>query len=131
MFGVSQRRACRIIGADGASIRYRSSRPDDTVLRQRLRELAHQRRRFGYRRLHVLLRREGQLINRKHGYRPYREERLTVRRRSGRKRAPGKPIQNAFIESFNGRLRDELLNETLFRSLPHARVVLDTLATGL
>jgi putative transposase len=39
--------------------------------------------------------------------------------------APGKPVQNAFIESFNGRLRDELLNETLFRSLPHARVVLE------
>ena len=39
--------------------------------------------------------------------------------------APGKPTQNAFVESFNGRLRDELLNETLFRSLPHARVVLE------
>jgi len=40
--------------------------------------------------------------------------------------APGKPVQNAFIESFNGRLRDELLNETLFRSMPHARVVLES-----
>src|SRR5215469_6077095 len=40
--------------------------------------------------------------------------------------APGKPDQNAFIESFNGRVRDELLNETLFRSLPHARVALNT-----
>ena len=40
--------------------------------------------------------------------------------------APGKPVHNAFIESFNGRLRDELLNETLFRSLPHARVALET-----
>src|SRR5205085_3050419 len=40
--------------------------------------------------------------------------------------APGKPVQNAFVESFNGRLRDELLNETLFRSLPHARVVLES-----
>ena len=39
---------------------------------------------------------------------------------------PGKPQQNAFSESFNGRLRDELLNETLFRSLPHARAVLET-----
>ena len=39
--------------------------------------------------------------------------------------APGKPTQNAFIESFNGRLRDELLNETLFQSLPHARTVLE------
>jgi putative transposase len=229
VFGVSQRRACRIIGVDRASMRYRARRTDDTALRQRLRELAHARRRFGYRRLHVLLRREGQLVNRKRVYRLYREERLTVRRRSGRKRAlgtrapmivptapnqrwsldfladqmadgrrfrilavvddctreclalvadtsipglrvareldkilarrgrpttivsdngteltsnailrwadergvgwhyiaPGKPVQNAFIESFNGRLRDELLNETLFRSLPHARVALD------
>ncbi|GGC94987.1 hypothetical protein GCM10010994_60880 [Chelatococcus reniformis] len=39
--------------------------------------------------------------------------------------APGKPQQNGFIESFNGRLRDEPLNETLFRSLPHARAVLE------
>ena len=39
--------------------------------------------------------------------------------------APGKPTQNAFIESFNGRLRDELLNETLFRSLAHARAELE------
>jgi putative transposase len=39
--------------------------------------------------------------------------------------APGKPQQNRFIESFNGRLRDELLNETLFHSLPHARAVLE------
>ena len=39
--------------------------------------------------------------------------------------APGKPQQNAFIESFNGRLRDELLNETLFHSIPHARKMLE------
>ena len=39
--------------------------------------------------------------------------------------APGKPMQNCFIESFNGRLRDECLNETLFTSLAHARFVLD------
>jgi putative transposase len=38
--------------------------------------------------------------------------------------APGKPQQNAFIESFNGRLRDELLNEVLFTSLAHARAAL-------
>jgi putative transposase len=194
-------------------------------LRARLRELAAARRRFGYRRLHVLLAREGVAINHKKLRRLYREERLQVRRRSGRKRAlgtraplsipqganqrwsldflsdqfsdsrrfrilaivddftreclalvadtslsgarvareldliiavrgrpasclsdngteltsmailrwtqerqigwhyiaPGKPSQNAFIESFNGRLRDELLNETLFSSLDHAR----------
>jgi len=229
-YEMSERRACRVIGADRASVRYQATRPDDGALRERLKALAQERRRFGYRRLHVLLRREGQAVNRKRVQRIYREERLTVRRRGGRKRAmgtrrpieapllpnqrwsldfvsdqmtdgrrfriltvidnctreclalvadtslsgrrvareldaiiahrgrpdmivsdngteytsnailgwadetgvgwhyiaPGKPQQNGFNESFNGRLRDELLNETLFRSLPHARAVLET-----
>jgi putative transposase len=229
VFGMSERRACRVAAVDRASVRYRSRRPPDEALRQRLRQLAHERRRFGYRRLHILLRREGYAVNRKRVYRLYRAERLMVRRRGGRKRAvgvrapmvvplaanerwsvdfvhdqmvdgrrfrifavvddctreclalvadtsipglrvareldriiagrdkptaivsdngteltsnvmlrwaddhrvawhyiaPGKPSQNAFIESFNGRLRDELLNETLFRSLPHARSALE------
>jgi putative transposase len=227
-YAVSQRRACQVIGADRSSMRYRSRRPDDGYLRQRLRELAMVRRRFGYRRLHLLLTREGLYMNHKKLRRLYAAERLQVRRRSGRKRAlgtraplilpqgpnqrwsldfvsdmmtdgrrfrifavvddftreclclaadtslpgvrvvrelnaviamrgppamcvsdngteltgmailrwcqetgvawhyiaPGKPQQNAFIESFNGRLRDELLNETLFTSLTHARAVL-------
>ena len=193
-----------------------------------MRAIAEVRRRFGYRRLHVLLKREGYQVNHKRLFRLYREERLAVRRRGGRKRAigirapmtvpmapndrwsldfvsdqltdgrrfriltvvddctreclalvadtslsgtrvareldrlmtergkpkmvvsdngteltsnailtwadqsrvawhyiaPGKPMQNAFIESFNGRLRDELLNETLFTSLAQARVAL-------
>ena len=59
-----------------------------TSLRQRLRALAHERRRFGYRRLHVLLRREGFTVNHKRLFRLYREERLMVRKRGGRKRRP-------------------------------------------
>jgi putative transposase len=198
-------------------------------LRQRLRELAAERRRFGYRRLGYLLAREGMTPNHKKLLRIYREENLRVRRRGGRKRAlgtrapmvlpdgpnqrwsldfvsdtfacsrrfrilcvvddytreclalvadtslsgvrvareltrligirgkphtvvsdngteltssailrwsqerqvewhyiaPGKPMQNGFVESFNGRLRDECLNETLFTSLAHVRFVLD------
>ena len=229
VFEMSERRACRVIGSDRTSVRYRALRPDDGALRERLKALAQERRRFGYRRLHVLLRREGHAVNRKRVQRLYREERLAVRRRGGRKRAigtrrpvdvplrpnqrwsldfihdqltdgrrfrvlavvddctreclgliadtsisgrrvarelddmirqwgrpstivsdngteltsnailswaddtgvgwhyiaPGKPQQNGVIESFNGRLRDELLNETLFRSLPHARAVLE------
>jgi putative transposase len=228
-YEMSQRRACRVIDTDRTSVRYQATRPDDAALRERLKALAQERRRFGYRRLHVLLRREGQVVNRKRVQRLYREERLTVRRRGGRKRAigtrrpletplvanqrwsldfvsdqmtdgrrfriltvidnctreclalvadtsisglrvareldavmrhrgrpdtivsdngteltsnailgwadetgvgwhyiaPGKPQQNGFNESFNGRLRDELLNETLFRSLPHARAALE------
>ena len=222
---MSERRACRVIDADRKSVRYRSIRDDDGALREKLRELANQRRRFGYRRLHILLRREGVMINRKKTQRLYREEGLAVRRRRSRKRAvgtrapapvlalpnqrwsldfvhdqmasgrrfrvlnvvddvtreclaavpdtsisghrvvrelthliaqrgkpgmivsdngteltsnavlawcgeigvewhyiaPGKPMQNGYVESFNGRMRDELLNETLFTSLAHAR----------
>ena|SRR5207249_3483935 len=228
IFAVSQRRACNAIGVDRSSVRYRRRRPDDAAARARLRELAATRRRFGYRRLHILLHREGLHMNHKKLRRLYAEERLQVRRRGGRKRAlgtrtplaipqgpnhrwsmdflsdalsdgrrfrilaivddftreclclvadtslpglrlvreldaiiaergkpllcvsdngteltsmailrwcqqtgvdwhyiaPGKPMQNAFIESFNGRLRDELLNETLFVSLAHARCAL-------
>lgn len=71
--GMSERRACRVISADRKSMRYRSCRPDDADLRSRLRELAQQRRRFGYRRLHILLRRDGIMINRKKTQRLYRE----------------------------------------------------------
>jgi putative transposase len=87
--GLSERRACSIVGADRKMIRYRSRRPPDTELRARLRELANQRRRFGYRRLFILLRREGESsgINRIH--RLYREEGLTVRKRRARRKATG------------------------------------------
>src|SRR5579863_6708890 len=86
---MSERRAIRVLGADRSMIRYASTKPDDGPLRERLKALAHERRRFGYRRLHVLLRREGQVVNRKRVQRLYREEKLTVRRRGGRKRALG------------------------------------------
>jgi putative transposase len=219
--GYSQRRACGLIGMPPKTYRYVSSRGDDAALRERLHALAGERRRFGYRRLHILLHREGIVLNHKKLFRLYREERLMVRRRGGRKRAlgtrapmtmpqgrdqrwsldfvcdvladgrrfrvlvvvddftreclalvvdtsisgrrvareldaivaarkkpvmvvsdngteltshailrwqqervvgwhyiaPGKPVQNAFVESFNGRFRDECLNEHVFRGL--------------
>lgn len=224
-FGLSERRACSLIGGDRSTIRYRSCRPDDATLRGRLRALAQERRRFGYRRLFVLLRREGETAGLNRVYRLYREEGLSVRKRRSRRRAvgtrapilveakanarwsldfvhdqfangrrfrilnivddvtrecltaiadtsisgqrvareltaligrrgkpgmivsdngteltshailawcaehriewhyiaPGKPMQNGYIESFNGRMRDELLNESLFFGLDHAR----------
>jgi putative transposase len=89
VFEMSERRACRVIGSDRTSVRYQGVRPDDGELRERLKALAQERRRFGYRRLHVLLWREGHAVNRKRVQRLYREERLTVRRRGGRKRAIG------------------------------------------
>lgn len=88
-FEVSQRRACEVVGADRSSVRYLSMRPDDAVIRARLREFASVRRRFGYRRLLLMIRSEGVLINHKKLKRPYAEERLQVRRRGGRKRAMG------------------------------------------
>lgn len=69
--------------------RRRPTRPEDKELRERLRELSEERRRFGYRRLHILLKREGWTVNWKKLYRIYREEGLTVRKRGGRKRALG------------------------------------------
>lgn len=227
-FEMSERRACEMIGCCRMTVRYASVRPDDAILRERMKAIAVERRRFGYRRIHVLLRREGLRINHKRLFRLYREEKLAVRKRGGRKRAigtrapmlvprmpnerwsldfvsdqftdgrrfrvltvvddctrecialvadtslsgqrvarelnqllvqrgvprmivsdngseltsnailawadksqvgwhyiaPGKPMQNAFIESFNGKLRDEKLNETLFTTLHQARVEL-------
>jgi putative transposase len=227
-YGLSQRRACRLVGIDHSIWRYQPRRADDSALRQRLRELAQERRRFGYRRLGWLLAREGHAMNSKKLYRLYHEEKLMVRRRGGRKRAlgtrapmvlphainqrwsldfvsdtlgdgrrfrilaivddfsrecltlvvdtslggmrvvrelerltlergtppvivsdsdteltsgavlrwaidrvawhyiqPGKPVQNAFIESFNSRLRDECLNEHVFVSLNEAREIIE------
>ena len=87
--GLSERRACQIVGADRTMIRYRSRRAPDTVLRGRLRDLANERGRFGYRRLFVLLRREGEPSGINRIYRLYREEGLTVRKRKARRKAVG------------------------------------------
>jgi len=70
-------------------MRYKTTQVDDAGLRQRMKAIAHERRRFGYRCLHVLLKREVYLVNHKKLFRLYREEKLTVRRRGGRKRALG------------------------------------------
>ncbi|RUW81452.1 transposase [Mesorhizobium sp. M1E.F.Ca.ET.063.01.1.1] len=83
-----------------AGYRYRPSRPDDAGLRKRLRELAAERRRFGYRRLHLLLKREDVAVNWKKLYRLYREERLT-RKRGGRKRAFGTRAPMAIPQDAN------------------------------
>jgi len=86
---VSERRACAILDVDRSMVRYRSTRPDDAAIRRRLRALANERRRFGFRRLGVLLQREDNVMNRKKLLRLYLEEGLAVRRRMGRKHALG------------------------------------------
>jgi putative transposase len=86
---MSERRACTLIAADRKMIRYRSRRPPDLELRTRLRDLANQRRRFGYRRLFILLREQGEPSGVNRIYRLYREEGLTVRKRKARRRAIG------------------------------------------
>lgn len=87
--GLSERRACSLVGVSRRVIRYQPTRVDDAPLRARLRKLAAERRRFGYRRLGYLLAREGITPNHKKLRRIYREENLRVRRRGGRKRALG------------------------------------------
>jgi putative transposase len=87
--GLSERRACSIVGADRKMIRYRSCRPPDMELRTQLHDLANERKRFGYRRRFVLLRQAGEPSGVNRIYRLYREEGLTVRKRRARRRAVG------------------------------------------
>jgi putative transposase len=111
--GYSQRRACGLVGMEPRIYRYCSSRPDDAGLRRRLRELAAERRRFGYRRLHLLLKREGVTVNRKKLYRLYKEERLTVRKRGGRKRALGTRAPMAIPQDPDQRWSLDFVSDTL------------------
>lgn len=78
--GLSERRACKLLAVDRSSYRYTAVADRDAELRAKLVELARQKPRFGYRRLHVLLERRGLVVNVKRVYRLYREEGLMVRR---------------------------------------------------
>lgn len=83
---VSERRACGLIQLPRATCRYRSQAKDDTALRMRIKDLAGVRVRYGYRRLHVLLLREGWRVNHKRVYRLYREMGLSLRLKRSKKR---------------------------------------------
>ena len=98
----SQRRACRLLEVDPKTVR-RPERRGDQAVRARLRALAGERRRFGYRRLGILLEREGVVMNEKKLFRLYTEEGLTVRRRCGRKRATGTRAPMAIPQGPNQR----------------------------
>ena len=87
--GASQRRTCAALAVDRSTARYETRRGDDAELRAAIRQVAGERRRFGYRRLEVMLARRGIAMNQKKLRRLYSEEKLQVRRRGGRKRALG------------------------------------------
>ena len=140
----TQRRACRLVGIEPKTYRYSSRRPDDGAVRERLRALAAERRRFGYRRLHILLAREGVRLNHKRLFRLYREERLGVRKRGGRKRALGTRAPMALPQKPNQRwsldfVSDALASGRRFRVLAIVDdftreclgLVVDTSLTGL
>ena len=119
--GVSERQSCRIIGISRATLRHRSCRKDDHALRDRIRAIAHERRRFGYRRIAVLLNRIGGNTNHKRVYRIYCEENLQVRKRGKKKvRQPRKPLEQAIRPNERWSLdfvSDSLANSRRFRTL--------------
>lgn len=108
-----QRRACRLTGMDPKTWRYASRRPDAAEARSRLRDLAGERRRFGYRRLHILLEREGVTMNHKKLFRLYREEGLSVRKRGDRKRAMGTRSPMMLPEGPNQRWSLDFVSDAL------------------
>jgi putative transposase len=121
-FRVSERRACRVAGVPRSRCRYQSQAKDQTPLRQRLRELAAVRVRYGYRRLHVLLRREGWRVNHKRIYRLYREEGLSIRIKQRKKRVSLPRVTPPPAERPNERwsidfLTDSLVDGRRFRAM--------------
>ena len=121
-YQVSQRRAGRVVGLSNSGLRCRSRRPAAEELRRRLRELAAERPRYGYRRLWALLRREGWEVNHKRVYRLYREEGLKLRKRRRRSRARVERVPLALPAGADERysmdfMRDPLADGRVFRTL--------------
>jgi putative transposase len=120
--GLSERRACQLVNVSTSVYRYRQKPDNDNFLRQRLRELAEQRKRFGSPRLHILLKREGLVINHKRTERLYREEGLALRRKRRRKGAAGARVIIPFPQRTNERwsmdfVTDSIVTGRRFRSL--------------
>src|SRR5690348_14142306 len=110
---MSRVRACRLVGLNRSSLIYQPKRPDDSLVRERLRTLAGERRRFGYRRLGWLLTREGHAMNHKKLYRIYHQEKLMVRRRGHRKRAVGTRAPISLPEMINQRWTLDFVSDAL------------------
>lgn len=142
-FGLSQRRACRLVGLEPCIYRYQSRRGDDANIRERLKELAREHPRWGYRFLGVLLRREGHRINHKRVLRLYREEGLKLRPKKRRKVVSLQREKPKATTGINQRWSMDFVSDTLscgrrFRALSvidcHSRECLtlevDTSLTG-
>jgi len=132
----SERRACELVGVSRSTVRYKpvGASGEHVKLRERIKELAMERKRSGYRMIHALLRREGIVVNLKRVHRIWKEERLQVprKRRWLKERRvktmyiePGSPWENPYIESFNGTFRDECLNMNVFGSVEEARRIVE------
>ena len=111
--GLSIRRACTLVGLWRSTQQYRSRRPEETAIRHRLRELAEQRKRFGCPRLHVLLRREGLIVNHKHTERLYRAEGLSLRRWKRPRRAAGVRVRLPQAQRPNQRWSMDFVHDRL------------------
>jgi putative transposase len=109
----SERRACRLLGMGRSGCRYQPRRRHQEVLRQRLQELAAERRRFGYRRLTILLRREGWRVNHKRVYRLYRQEHLQVRKRMRKRTASVERVPLALPSGPNERWSMDFMTDSL------------------
>ena len=116
-FGVSQRRACDALGAARSSVRYTSGRGDDPI-REPLRAVAARRRRWGYRRLALLLRRAGWQVNDQRVYRLYRADGLAVRRWKRKKLAAGRRIARPVPTGPNQRWSMDFMGDTLASGRP-------------
>ena len=106
--GLSERRACLLTGVSSSVYRYQSKQGDDDILRRRVRELAAERKRFGSPRLHIMLKREGLVVNHKRTERIYSEEGLALRRKRRRKGAararqePGRSFHPLYVLTRGG-----------------------------
>lgn len=114
-YDVSERRACRATGFDRASHRYRSKCDPQTELRIRIKDLAAARVRYGYKRICLLLNREGWGVNHKRVYRLYREEGLGIRAKTPRRRRTARYREGrSEIEAINDVWAMDFVSDRLF-----------------
>ena len=112
--GISLKRSCELTSLPRSTAYYESRRPCDQALRVRLKELAEERRRFGYLRLHCLLRKEGLVLNPKRTYRLYREEKLQIANRKRKKLGRGPRVPLAPAVRLNQRWSLDFMSDSLY-----------------